>query len=164
MVSNRKQQNFVKEMNDEIKSDNNYETVGDDDVLLFEEATFMVRRFKELAASKFSKIVEIYVEMGGYSPRKMMDWMSELCINEETKIIGGDINWKSPQEGIDCKILKIGSKGWQKGKLKIKVNRSFHSGQTQTYIKFCADEPLEQKSPLDDIRQSEEYKKLLDNN
>jgi len=52
-------------MNDKIKSNNNYETVGDDDVLLFEEATFMVRRFKELAASKFSKIVEIYVERGG---------------------------------------------------------------------------------------------------
>ena len=58
-------------MKDKIESNNNYETVGDEDVLLFHEATFMVRRFKELAARQFSKIVEIYVEKGGYSPRKM---------------------------------------------------------------------------------------------
>ncbi|WP_228056409.1 hypothetical protein [Microcoleus sp. LEGE 07076] len=51
-------------MDDKIESNNNYETAGDDDVLLFEEATFIVRRFKELAASKFTKIIEIYVERG----------------------------------------------------------------------------------------------------
>ena len=152
-------------MNEKIEINKSYEILnGDDDVLLWGEATFMVRRFKELAASKFSKIVEIYVEKGGYSPRKMMDWMSELCINEETKIMGGDIKWNSPTEGIDCQVLKIGSNGWQKGKLKIEVNRSFQSGETQTSIKFCPDEPLEPKSPLDDIRQSEEYKKLSNNN
>jgi hypothetical protein len=160
----KKQQNFVTKMDEKVESNNNYETVGDEDVLLFEEATFMVRRFKELAASKFTKIVEVYVERGGYSPRKMMDWMSELCINEETKIMGGDIKWNSPTEGIDCQLLIIGAKGWQKGKLKIEVNRSFQSGEAQTSIKFCPDEPLEPKSPLDDIRQSEEYKKLSNNN
>jgi hypothetical protein len=85
-------------------------------------------------------------------------------INEETKIIAGDINWNSPQEGIDCQVLKIGSKGWQKGKLQIEVNKNLQSGETQTSIKFCPDEPPEPKSPLDDIRQSEEYKKLSNNN
>jgi hypothetical protein len=85
-------------MNEKIEINRSYEILnGDDDVLLLGEATFMVRRFKELVASKFSKIVEIYVEKGGYSARKMMDWMSELCINEETKIMGGDIKWNSPQ-------------------------------------------------------------------
>ncbi|WP_265238702.1 KGK domain-containing protein [Lyngbya sp. CCAP 1446/10] len=151
-------------MNDKIKSNNNYETVGDEDVLLFDKATFMVRRFKELAASKFSKIVEINVEKGGYLPRKMMDWMSELSINEETQIMGGDISWNSPQEKIDCQVLKIGSKGWEKGKVQIEVNKNFKSGEAQTSIKFCPDEPLEPKSPLDEIRQSEEYKKLSNNN
>ncbi len=93
-----------------------------------------------------------------------MDWMSELSINEETKIMGGDISWNSPQEGIDCKVLKIGSKGWQKGRIQIKVNENFQSGETQVCIKFCPEEPPELKSPLDDIRQSEEYKKLSNNN
>ncbi|MEZ2226015.1 KGK domain-containing protein [Microcoleus sp.] len=65
---------------------------------------------------------------------------------------------------IECQILKIGSKGWQKGKVQIEVNFNLNSWEAQTSIKFCPDELPEQKSPLDDIRQSEEYKKLLENN
>jgi hypothetical protein len=97
-------------------------------------------------------------------PKSIINWMKELRINEEIIIEGGEINWKSPQEGIDCQVLKIGSKCWQKGRLKIKVNENFQSGETQVFINFCPDEPAKQKSPLDDIRQSEEYKKLSNNN
>ncbi len=56
-------------------------------------------------------------------------------------------------KGIDCKTLKFGAKGWQKGKVRIRVS-----------IEFCPDEPeveetsatneIEQpESPLDDLRQ-----------
>ncbi|MEG4533129.1 KGK domain-containing protein [Microcoleus sp. D2_18a_D3] len=153
-------------MNDKIESNKNYETVGDDDVLLFDEATFMVRNFKKLTASKFSKILETYVggsnNQGG--KRQIIDCMNELVINEQIIILGSEINWISPKEGIDCQVLKIGSKGWEKGKLKIEVNEDLQLGETQVCIKFCPDEPPELKSPLDDIRQSEEYKKLSNNN
>jgi len=52
-------------------------------------------------------------------------------------------------EGLDCEILKIGAKGWQKGKIKIRVS-----------VEFCPDKPeieeapeiTEPESPLDDIR------------
>jgi len=46
-------------------------------------------------------------------------------------------------DGMDCEILKIGAKGWQKGKIKIRVS-----------VEFCPDEPeiTEPESPLDDIR------------
>lgn len=46
-------------------------------------------------------------------------------------------------DGIDCEILKIGAKGWQKGKIKIRVS-----------VEFSPDEPeiTEPESPLDDIR------------
>lgn len=154
-------------MNEKVETNDTYEILnGDDDVLLLGKATFTVRRLKELAASKLSEILRIdRIQSTKHCPGiTIINWMNELRLNEETIIPGGDINWNSPQEGIDCEILKIGSKGWQKGKLKIEVNRSFHSGQTQTSIKFCPDEPPEQKSPLDDIRQSEEYKKLSNNN
>jgi hypothetical protein len=153
-------------MNDQLETNKKYEILdGDDDVLLFNQATFTVRRFKELASSKFNKImVQTYVAEKNQHLKAIIDWMRELCINEETKIMGGDINWNSPQEGIDCQIIKIGSKGWEKGKVQIEVNKNIKSGETHTSIKFCADEPPEQKSPLDDIRQSEEYKKLLENN
>ncbi len=59
-------------------------------------------------------------------------------------------------DGVDCEILKLGAAGWQKGKIKIKLNVS---------LEFCPDELeveknqtsneqgiSELKSPLDDIR------------
>lgn len=59
-------------------------------------------------------------------------------------------------DGIDCEVLKIGAKGWQKGKVKIKLEVS---------LEFCPDEPVlkessasnepeisQPESPLDDIR------------
>ena len=166
-------------MNDKLETNNKNESLdGDDDVLLFNQATFTVGRFKELVAREFSKILEIPLEKKsekksdswGSEPTMSMSTMSistrmrELQINEETKIMAGDIKWNSPKEGIDCQVLKIGSKGWQKGKVQIEVNKNIKSGEAQTSIKFCPDEPLEPKSPLDDIRQSEEYKKLSNNN
>ncbi|MBE9164534.1 MULTISPECIES: KGK domain-containing protein [Microcoleaceae] len=153
-------------MNEELETNKNYAKLdGEDDVLLLGKATFTVRRFKELVARKFDYIL-LSIEAAENESRKkaIYYWMQSLSINEETTIPAGDINWSSPQEGIDCQILIIGAKGWQKGKLKIEVNRSFQSGKTQTSIKFCPDLPNEPISPLDDIRQSEEYKKLSNNN
>ncbi|MEG4404956.1 KGK domain-containing protein [Microcoleus sp. MON2_D5] len=166
MVEKRNQQNFVKKMNEEFEINKKYDILdGEDDVLLLDKATFTVRRFKELVAKKFDYILNYIEAVEKESRNKSISyWMQSLSINEETTIPAGDINWSSPQEGIDCQILKIGAKGWQKGKLKIEVNKSFQSVKTQTSIKFCPDEPLEPKSPLDDIRQSEEYKKLSNNN
>ena len=69
----------------------------------------------------------------------------QLRCNQEQKWFG---------DGIDCETLKIGAKGWQKGKVKIRV-----------IVEFCPDEPeVEQtpennqleisppESPLDDLR------------
>ncbi|MEG3938284.1 KGK domain-containing protein [Microcoleus sp. S36b_A3] len=150
-------------MNEKNELNRSYEILnGDDDVLLLGKATFTVRRLKELAARQFRKILDIRIKDG------MVDFsymMRELQINEETQIMGGNINWKTSQQGIDCQLLKIGSKGWQKGKIQIEINGGLEfSGKTQTSIKFFPDEPPKQKSPLDDIRQSEEYKKLSNNN
>ena len=44
-------------------------------------------------------------------------------------------------KGEECEILQAGSKGWQKGKMKINIT-----------LEFIPDEP-EEKSPLDDVRQ-----------
>ncbi|MBR8836585.1 MAG: KGK domain protein [Stigonema ocellatum SAG 48.90 = DSM 106950] len=53
------------------------------------------------------------------------------------------------EEGVDCEVLKVGGKGWQKGKFRITAT-----------LQFIPDEPeIEQtpeitqpESPLDDIR------------
>ncbi len=41
-------------------------------------------------------------------------------------------------DGIDCEVLKIGSKGWQKGKVKINL---------QVSLEFCPDEPEIEETP-----------------
>lgn len=41
-------------------------------------------------------------------------------------------------DAIDCEVLRLGAKGWQKGKVRIT-------------LQFCPDQP---ESPLDDIRQT----------
>lgn len=47
--------------------------------------------------------------------------------------------------GQNCEILQVGSNGWKKGKIRLKVS-----------LEFIPDEPeiKEVESPLDDIRQS----------
>lgn len=44
-------------------------------------------------------------------------------------------------EIIDCEVLRLGARGWQKGKVRIN-------------LEFCPDQPSEPPSPLDDIRQT----------
>jgi hypothetical protein len=46
--------------------------------------------------------------------------------------------------GLDGEVLKIGAKGWQKGKLRIKVSLEFHPDEPEI---------SEPESPLDDLRQ-----------
>ena len=59
-------------------------------------------------------------------------------INNSLNIRNSNV-WFS--EGTNYEILRAGSKGWQKGKLKINVT-----------LEFIPDEP-EEKSPLDRVRQ-----------
>ncbi|GAB4532650.1 MAG: hypothetical protein Tsb0014_17290 [Pleurocapsa sp.] len=48
------------------------------------------------------------------------------------------------EDGESCEILKAGASGWQKEKIKFKVNLT---------LEFIPDEPEIEKSPLDDVRQ-----------
>lgn len=54
--------------------------------------------------------------------------------------LGNSLLWF--HEGQECEILRAGSQGWQKGKLKINVT-----------LEFIPDEPEIETSPLDDVRQ-----------
>jgi hypothetical protein len=87
-----------------------------------------------------------------------------LPIAGETKIPFNNLQWyNSP---IDCQLLKVGSQGWQKGKLRIQIDTTIFVNHTSSSksnavsicIEFCPDEPTEPESPLDDLRQLPEYK------
>jgi KGK domain len=107
---------------------------GDDDVCsAYDNAMFKVGRLRETIKGAFIGSVQ-------------------TALNDVLKTAGLQFfthkkDWLG--DGIDCEILKIGAKGWQKGKIKIRVN-----------VEFCPDEPeieealkiTEPESPLDDIR------------
>ncbi|MEB3343076.1 KGK domain-containing protein [Okeania sp.] len=65
-------------------------------------------------------------------------------------------------EGIECKILKLGNSEWETGKAIINLTLK-NASDVLVKLEFCYDEPPQPESPLDDIRQREDYQQLLNN-
>ena len=110
------------------------------DALSFKDKVFKISQIKHAIKEGFRKAVA--------------DKLHESLKAKGVEIDpGGDPRtpdtWKWFDKGLDCEILKVGAKGWQKGKFRIKVT-----------LEFIPDEPeIEQtpeinqpESPLDDIR------------
>jgi hypothetical protein len=130
---------------------------GDDDVILLDKDTFTVSRFKELATKEIANKFNTKTNNNQYVFTS--DFFT-VSIGNETQVQLNDIQWRNLS--IDCQILKVGSKGWQKGKLRIKVDTKLlswsHDNKIQVCLEFCPDEPTVPESPLDDLRQLPEYK------
>ena len=149
----------------QIKMNVNFKTLDcDTDILLIEKDTFTVQRFKELMGQKLAKNLQEQIPIT--QQRMVFKLLYDCSIGGlDLKVNKGQ--WIFPPEGMDCQILKIGSQGWQKGKLRVKASLTFSDyGEVKVQItcEFCPDEPAESESLFDDIRQSEEYKKLTNNN
>lgn len=152
--------------NEEVEVNKIYEILNDDDVFRLDNGdTFTVQKFKLLVIKEYDKMHNTYAQIE-VTKTSLYKFIVPIKINKETRICAGDLTWKSPQKGINCQIIKTSAKGWQKGKLKIEVNasidmyESYQQGKTQAWVSFCSDELPEPVSPLDEIRQSEEYKNL----
>lgn len=70
-------------------------------------------------------------------------------VNEFKTSLGTSNWWVAP--GTDCEILKIGSKGWKKGKVKLKI-----------IIEFYPDEPEIEKLPTSDKQRLNQAEPSLD--
>ncbi|MEG3867556.1 KGK domain-containing protein [Microcoleus sp. K1-B6] len=124
------------------------ENYGNDDVFSFESKIFKVGRLRAEMSQSFLPRLESALQ--------------ELCKTPGLQINTSKYNPQSRysfqqqwfRDGIDCEALKIGAKGWQKGKVKIRV-----------IVEFCPDEPeveetpennesetSKPESPLDDLR------------
>ncbi|MEG5045856.1 KGK domain-containing protein [Microcoleus sp. B4-C1] len=152
----------------------------DDDVLLFDKNnTFTVGKLKDLISKEFQeKFLISYQKKPSYrgdSYEERTDIKSELSTIsfDSGGFICSEIQWKCIK-AVNCKLLKVGSGGWQEGKLRMQakvVNSYYENDDYKKYnkavldicIEFSPDIPNEPISPLDDIRQSEEYKKLSNN-
>ncbi len=124
----------------------NYEN---DDVVSFNSRIFKVGNIVQVIKSAFGHPLETALN------QQLKSQNVEIQTEFYALEVENGRNKKWFGEGIDCEILKIGAKGWQKGKLRIRVT-----------VEFCPDEPEipetpvsnspeinKSESPLDDIRQ-----------
>jgi len=153
----------------------------DDDVLLFDNNnTFTVGKIKDLISKEFhEKFLSSYQKKPSYSGdsyENRTDIKSDLSTIsfDSGGFMCSEIQWKCIK-AVNCKLLKVGSGGWQKGKLRMQAKvvnsycenddyKKYNKAVLDICIEFSPDLPNEPISPLDDIRQSEEYKKLSNNN
>ncbi len=130
---------------------------SDDDVILLDNDTFTVSIFKNLLTQEIRKKFDVMTKENLHI--FSVNFFT-LPIANEVRIELHDIQWRNLSR--ECKILKIGSKGWQKGKLRIQVDtKILYSRQPNTIqvgLEFCPDEPTVPESPLDHLRQLPEYK------
>lgn len=114
-----------------------------EDVISFKDTMFKLSKLRERVSIVFSKYQlgkQISHSLDSKNP------LTDFVL--EARRDNGDISHiyqKWFAEGIDCEMLKIGTKSWQKGKVKINL---------QVSLEFCPDEPENQQpeSPLDDLR------------
>ena len=118
----------IAEMEIDMEENSYLPECGDDDVLAFNADLVKVGKFRDLVKFAFNDLNQI------------PDTLFGLLRTNGVYINPQDAFGK----GLDGEILKIGAKGWQKGKLRIKVS-----------LEFYPDEPeiSEPESPLDDLRQ-----------
>ncbi|MCL1470320.1 hypothetical protein LAY57_06465 [Argonema antarcticum A004/B2] len=130
----------------------------DEDVLLFNQDAYTVARFRELVEQNIRD--NFGNRMNQQSSTRVIDILYCLRIptnnpNSNLFIKFGNINWISDREGINCKILRMGAKSWQEGKLRIQADIGFDNKagiKIEFVVEFCPDEPFEPESPLDDLR------------
>ncbi|MBD1809343.1 hypothetical protein H6F98_28370 [Microcoleus sp. FACHB-SPT15] len=120
-----------------------------DDVLEFGSAMFKVGKFRQAIETALTGSLQ-------------------TTLNETLKSQGLEINTKSCffnmnmrhtteqywfREGVNCEVLKIGSMGWQKGKVRLRVSLEFCPDEPEVEETAPSNEIPQPESPLDDIRQ-----------
>lgn len=108
------------------------------DVFSFQEETHKVGRIKDKVITALTATVSRYFVSSLRDEYGVKN--AAIAYSDELE----DPNGEWFYNGKECEILKLGSTGWQKGKVRLKV-----------IVEFCPDEPevSEPESPLDDLRQ-----------
>ncbi|MFQ4146390.1 KGK domain-containing protein [Chlorogloeopsis sp. ULAP02] len=128
-----------------------------DDVVLLGKDTFKVSRLKDLVEQHIKQRLQRCVyESNSLEPGVSIVELFSLISLAEHQINLNEIQYNYSINGY---ILRIGSQGWQKGKLKIEVCISvIDSNLNQVYLEFHPEEIIEHDPLLDDI-----YKILSEN-
>ncbi len=91
----------------------------DDAVLLFSTDSFTVGRFKYLVKNQFYQRFKNGIRTGSST---IIETLKSIKIDDKVCLGVEDINWRCSIDGITCKLLKVGSPSWIRGKIRIKVS------------------------------------------
>lgn len=131
--------------------DNYYlQDCNDHDVLSFGEDTYKIGKFKRAINGAFGNNLghQLNGQLSSFQGVKIDgSILAPKGVNEPYARWFGD--------GIDCEILKLGSKSWKKAKVKIKVSLEFYAEEQEDSQTLGSDslEISPPESPLDDLRQ-----------
>ena len=123
------------------------ENYKDDDVCSFGSTMLKVGKLRQVMKSAIAHLEPAVAE-------SFKNYQLQIDTNKYNAQLRHNIQQQWFGEGIESETLKIGAKGWQKGKVKIRV-----------IVEFCPDEPeveetpennesetSKPESPLDDLR------------
>lgn len=126
-----------------MKYDFYLENCGDDDVISFSEQMIKISKFKRALDWSKQNMIDSFVKSLESQGVKGVQIYEGVSWGPGGTRMQQSANDKWSSEGKDCEILKIGSKGWQKGKFRVKVSLEFEPEEPET---------KEPESPLDDLR------------
>ena len=149
-----------------------YPLNSDDDVLLFDSDTFTVAKLKDLIKNEIQvRFLQLFIPQKindlRYVIKRELFHISSLPSGPSGSWWLNEIQLNSfPRE---CKLLKVSSQGWEKGKIRILtyIQEEEVPAIIKVDLEFCPDKPDESLpilEELDEIRQSEEYKRLSNQN
>jgi KGK domain len=137
---------------------NKFKLIGcnDDDVVSFNGNLLKFAKFKDNLEEEFQQKVNFLVVKNDKENSSKVLNLTRLSLGE----CNLTINLSSAKEGKECEILRLGSKSWEKGKVRTQAFIEFFPTNTTEKakinftIEFSPDEPeiTELESPLDDIR------------
>ncbi|MEG4085299.1 MULTISPECIES: KGK domain-containing protein [unclassified Microcoleus] len=130
---------------------------GNDDALSFGNAMLKVEKLKETVNRVFPEHGLGETLTNSLSEQKII-----IDVGRDGNFHGGKLHnirylyekWFG--EGIDCEILRVGAQGWQKGKIRLKLNVTIEFCQEKPEVEETPEnnesETSQPESPLDDLR------------
>ena len=117
--------------------------------MFLEKDTFKVSRLKELIMKEIGKKMHSSNYLVG--SRTIRQCLQRIDIGQEKYFDFKHIKFETSQ---NCQILQVNGKGWQKGKLNIEICISLDTNNSdKVNLELFPEEPIQTKSPLDDIRE-----------
>ncbi|WP_413173143.1 KGK domain-containing protein [Anabaena azotica] len=121
----------------------------DDDILSFQKDIFKINRLRELLIREIrEKLMQPICNPQQQAQGAIIKSLKDIKISEEMI----EINSIKFEFFKDCLLLRIGSKNWQNGKLKVQISISPQGKHTdEVYMEFYPDN-LDELLPLENLQ------------